>query len=219
MTTDIDDLEAKAKTATPGPWGFSDEGHLCVDAVSLNGNVYTAYLFPEADLDPDDADVQYIAAASPNVILDLIRRVREAEAGAVQRWKDANGYDDLLAAYSKAIDERDAALAERDALASRVREAEADRDSAHRMMEEAARRLDVDTDGLKPVHVFRAIDALRALVRLDRHHAVTAMCALEFRQQDLDEDCDASAVEASDVRAAIAHLGDALREHARKAGT
>jgi hypothetical protein len=32
----------------------------------------------------------------------------QEERGAVQRWKDANGYDDLLAAYSATVDERNA---------------------------------------------------------------------------------------------------------------
>jgi chromosome segregation ATPase len=32
----------------------------------------------------------------------------QEERGAVQRWKDANGYDDILAAYSATVDERNA---------------------------------------------------------------------------------------------------------------
>ncbi len=152
MTTDLDSLEALALKATPGPWHecpmqmfvFGPGGGDMIASTDDNGELlirgHGARL-------PMEANAHFIAAANPSVILDLIRRVREAEgkAGALnvsidtaRRWRD------------RAIDERDALRAERDA--ARV---------DGRMLAEAARRLGVDTEGLKPAHVFRAIETLK----------------------------------------------------------
>lgn len=162
----------------------------------------------------------YAAAASPDVILDLIRRVREAEralslAKHLHRTDPSDALDRrtirtvarndgfvhsadvlrLLDDAEKAENERDALRAERNSLreasipeyasalgeieaalgicgaapvadtVERVRALRAERDAARvdgRMLEEAARRLGVETDGLKPAHVFRAIEALKS---------------------------------------------------------
>jgi hypothetical protein len=65
-TIDLDDLEAKAKAATPGPW--KDLGGL----VNAAESVVAYEVMP-----PDRA---FIAATNPAAVLELLRRLRVAEA-------------------------------------------------------------------------------------------------------------------------------------------
>lgn len=107
MTIDLDKLEAAAKAATPGPYrivvdkfdtyhkGYQHTQRRIFtqwDHPQLKGPigvVNTSYGIGEKEGDPfrqmvsiDDADADYIAAVSPDVVLDLIRRLRDAEADA-----------------------------------------------------------------------------------------------------------------------------------------
>jgi hypothetical protein len=63
MSFDVDDLEAKARaamTSSPGPWYARDEAN--------------------ADPGPRGDVARHIAAANPAVVLELLRRLRAAEA-------------------------------------------------------------------------------------------------------------------------------------------
>lgn len=99
MTTaaplELDALEAAALAATPGPWWtqrvtepqavvnqgvWANEGECCATAVTLHVIM--------------DEDEKFIAAANPAAVLELIRRVRAAEAvvSAISIDKDGDGF-------------------------------------------------------------------------------------------------------------------------------
>lgn len=86
--TDLDDLEKKAREATPGPWvsDCEEESRQILDpdeyidvsvwqGVSFEGKFINNIAF-----DNCIANADYIAAANPSAILDLIARCRKAEA-------------------------------------------------------------------------------------------------------------------------------------------
>lgn len=100
---DVDELEAKAKAATPGPWeqtyGYGDSGH--------NNNVIFGREQPNQYVcrivsgrgnggEPEShANAAYIAALNPSVALALIARLKAAEH--VAAWAedaDRNMHDD-----------------------------------------------------------------------------------------------------------------------------
>lgn len=75
----LDDIEKKAKAATPGPWA---------NKWSSNYPFYVDVRKPAPSLSKHDAerptywrvqDAEYIAAVSPDVVLKLIERLRDAE--------------------------------------------------------------------------------------------------------------------------------------------
>ena len=80
MSIKLDDLEATAKAATPGPWSINwetDEYHAGMPdkwALSING--------PEASdfADLAAADAEHMATFDPPTVLALIAKLREAEA-------------------------------------------------------------------------------------------------------------------------------------------
>jgi hypothetical protein len=102
MTIDIDALEKLARAATPGPWRWGDwacmfgyrenlEGVLRLERnpthpgpepyVRQRGDGATSVLILEEP--PDRAiDAEYIATVSPDVVLELIRMLREASSVA-----------------------------------------------------------------------------------------------------------------------------------------
>jgi len=100
--TDFDDLLAKAEKATPGPWHKPDCAADC-------GQVWTDD-WPVAFCDTADdnegpapavyrANAAYIAAASPDVIRDLVLRLREVEEQYGERCAEYQRLDrnfDLL---------------------------------------------------------------------------------------------------------------------------
>lgn len=68
----LDELEALAANATPGPWHWrEDERELLAP--------WAEVVFGSDD-DPEEADAEFIAAANPVTVRALIARVREAEA-------------------------------------------------------------------------------------------------------------------------------------------
>jgi hypothetical protein len=78
MTIDFDEIERKARAASTGPWhvGSSDPSdYRAVLREEPNGDVY------EVANDVDPADAEHIAAAPPLIVLALIARIRELEAG------------------------------------------------------------------------------------------------------------------------------------------
>lgn len=92
MTTlDLDKLEAIAAAATPGPWRegadpWNGKPLFVSDALDGNGNPTSIIRAPspewgeEGGFEITIADSAYIAAANPETVLKLIRRVRELEA-------------------------------------------------------------------------------------------------------------------------------------------
>jgi hypothetical protein len=100
MTLDLDDLESKAKAATPGPWTVfvCDDGKqwtgwpLCISATNvLNSNgderviVRTGGFYPYewdhgTSQDEANANAAHIASANPETMLALIALIRRLQA-------------------------------------------------------------------------------------------------------------------------------------------
>lgn len=88
MTLNLDDLEATAKAATPGPWrwdeDFGENGDtglaLTNDARAEVVGAYNWHCCSFRD-DPtvEDNDAEHIAAFDPPTVLALIAKLREAE--------------------------------------------------------------------------------------------------------------------------------------------
>ena len=111
----LEDLKAKAKAATPGPWRAGGTG-----AVICDTELDSVHFPVIADLHHNDRDhveqnQAYIAAASPDVVLKLIERI-ETLQDAVKVFVEA-GVDDGCGGYIWA-DQRiaDAMLVAREAL-------------------------------------------------------------------------------------------------------
>lgn len=84
MELNLNELERLAKAATPGPWHSPGMGEVHDDA---NDCVIVDVCWREEGSLPDDSvgngtqeDADFIAAANPAVVLELVRRLREAEA-------------------------------------------------------------------------------------------------------------------------------------------
>jgi hypothetical protein len=71
---DLDDLERKARRAEPGPWS----GHGDPSFVVTAEGVHVCDTYTHAG-DRDLANVEYIAAAGPDVVIALIARIRDLE--------------------------------------------------------------------------------------------------------------------------------------------
>lgn len=119
--SDIDELEAKAKNATPGPWRSSwaddtyepDERSTGDEWLIKSGetNVIAQMYLDGTHLACTEEDAAFIASANPAAILDLIRRVREAEARAEVAEGERDymaGYQADLAAVDRCLDAIDA---------------------------------------------------------------------------------------------------------------
>ena len=100
---DIDELQATAKAATPGPWKLSKHGKrvLADIVIDHNGAKFqverqVSYSAPHKKQEQDAA---YIAAANPAVVDTLIDRLRKAEAAS--KWISVedrlpNKYEEVL---------------------------------------------------------------------------------------------------------------------------
>jgi hypothetical protein len=77
---DLDKLEALARAATPGPWrasdAYADNG--AFSGIDINADDGTVLL--SEDSGPGQRDAQFIAAANPAAVLDLIALARRATA-------------------------------------------------------------------------------------------------------------------------------------------
>jgi len=103
MNIDLDDIEAKAKAATPGPW--KDSGGLVNAAESA-----VAYEV----MPPDRA---YIAAVNPAVMLEILHRLRATEEAlrlsyvALEHFRDCGlAWDNERNRPTLLSEEQDAAL-------------------------------------------------------------------------------------------------------------
>ena len=84
MELDLNELECLANAAAPGPWRrqdfYSSGSRNGVD--DSDGNVVCSSYNRKRD-----ADFDFIAGANPAVVLELVRRLREAEKDAERyRW-------------------------------------------------------------------------------------------------------------------------------------
>lgn len=71
---DLDDLEAKARAATAGPWRHDKGGVYGVRILADKGAVAEW-----DDIPLSEEDANFIAAANPAVVLELVQRLRAAE--------------------------------------------------------------------------------------------------------------------------------------------
>lgn len=84
MTIDLDQLEARAKAATPGPWYT-----IWYRIYAYKKNVASAqevYSYnEEKEIPPKEAEANaaYIAVASPDTVLELIAELRRGRMAAV----------------------------------------------------------------------------------------------------------------------------------------
>lgn len=86
----LDELEALAKAATPGPWVV--DGDECVRAEDLR------ILYDNSCRDDENgtANAAFVSAANPAAVLDLIARLRAAEADAQRLDWLAQGQKDVV---------------------------------------------------------------------------------------------------------------------------
>lgn len=80
---DLDKLEALARAATPGPWSTSIDGPEGAEwdaGMAIAATYGRQKVFARAGGSYPRADQEYIAAASPDVVLALIERLRRAES-------------------------------------------------------------------------------------------------------------------------------------------
>ena len=95
-TLDLEALAEVARAATPGPWIFNAASLLHDDSAGWvghdrTGDGFQEYVCSTANHVDGLSDGAYIAAASPDVVLALIERVRVAEAereGALDRYAE-----------------------------------------------------------------------------------------------------------------------------------
>lgn len=91
MTLDLDALEAAARAATPGPWVASggalpckpDDTRRCKDHDTDEPHIGVYFINTprySAATELDRNDALYVDAASPDVVLTLVARLRAAEA-------------------------------------------------------------------------------------------------------------------------------------------
>lgn len=109
MTLNLDDLEAKAKAATPGPWECSEVRTQCGRAFRIgSGEMLEAgkgccIIYDDYPGNPENerkANAAHIAAANPATVLELIRRFRELEA------EKARARNEALEEAAKVADDR-----------------------------------------------------------------------------------------------------------------
>jgi hypothetical protein len=102
MEIDIDALEAAAQKATPGPWIYSPMTEREDPEIGASNGSRVAALVA-ADI--TKANSAYIASANPAVVLELVRRLREADEariiGEYLKWIEdgnANNMHQIIAA-------------------------------------------------------------------------------------------------------------------------
>lgn len=101
MTIDLDELERLAKVATPGPWRWWTScsfRRLSSDETGSDGDVLHAVVHRDgvSDIQGSDADREFIAAANPETVLALVKRVRELEKAYQEECMRTSQAEDLL---------------------------------------------------------------------------------------------------------------------------
>ena len=91
-TIDLDKLERMAKAATPGKWTWRQVGSFSTPGCAIfwpdtsKGGVHYRRLDSGGGM--LEADANFIAAANPPAVLELVRRLREAESRPTQAAQD-----------------------------------------------------------------------------------------------------------------------------------
>lgn len=98
MSDDLDRLDKLAEAATPGPWAWHSRQTVDGDSWAVFDCTDHALAVNRDGWVPD---AEFIAAANPTVVRELIKRVRKA----------ARAHRLVAKLYGKATAERDAALA------------------------------------------------------------------------------------------------------------
>lgn len=81
MNLDLDKLEQVARDATPGPWVATKEfANRWGVSPSPEDYYPVASVYGQGDLANIEANAAYISAANPAVVLEIVRRLRAAEA-------------------------------------------------------------------------------------------------------------------------------------------
>jgi hypothetical protein len=92
---DLDALEKAALAASPGPWEYAEDKYVNRRVQTVGGKPdYVVWPYEATCVSEEDG--AYIAAANPAVVLELIRRLREAEselAGANAAVAEARAND------------------------------------------------------------------------------------------------------------------------------
>jgi len=102
--TERAELRRKAKAATPGPWRASNPTDECLDdhIIGPIGTDFVCSFEPEIGV----ADLEFIAAANPAVVLELLdtldaasalKVAKEALEGAKAEWEKMTRYGSPLA--------------------------------------------------------------------------------------------------------------------------
>lgn len=76
MTTNLDHLESLARAATPGPWEAAYDGLV----LEYEVRDYHDNLCAKVDFGNVEANAAYIAAANPQIVLELIAELRQTRA-------------------------------------------------------------------------------------------------------------------------------------------
>lgn len=117
MELDLNELERRAKAATPGKWTWKQVGSFSTPGCAVfwpdTSKGGTHYRRLDSGGGMLEADANFIAAANPAVVLDLVCRLRDAERDAAryrsvrrgQHWSVIDGIGNNLRA-----DDLDAAV-------------------------------------------------------------------------------------------------------------
>lgn len=115
MNVDLDELERKARAATPGPWAWRD------DRLYGPARVVDYGMGPERDdvliietdsgvYPPESPDAEHIAANSPDVTLALVARVREQAVEIERLTARIETLASLVRVVGQKVDEIDVRL-------------------------------------------------------------------------------------------------------------
>ena len=108
MELDLNELERRAKAATPGKWTWKQVGSFNTPGCAIfwpdASKGGTHYRRLDSGGGMLEADADFIAAAHPAVVLELVRRLREAEKDAAryrrvrrgQKWSVIDGIGNNL---------------------------------------------------------------------------------------------------------------------------
>lgn len=103
---DLDELEVLVKAATSGPWWIDSHGHEMVNPESMELVFRTDNSMGELTRNeetgnlsrwPNDNDATFIASFNPEVAMELLTRLRQAERDAARyRWlREARDFDSM----------------------------------------------------------------------------------------------------------------------------
>ena len=99
MEIDLNELECRAEAATPGKWTWKQVGSFNTPGCAVfwpdmsKGGVHYRRLDSGGGM--LEADANFIATANPAVVLELVRRLRDAEARAAELEADVKSSEEM----------------------------------------------------------------------------------------------------------------------------